>query len=80
MKALHDLRKLDPWGNDIKATDDFLDPLFAKFFEKLGLKNLFNKSDYHTLIQFIPKDKIDPEIGMKLDEIVRISKQARPVQ
>jgi hypothetical protein len=33
-------------GPDIKASDDFLDPLFRKFYEKLGLLNLMRKTDY----------------------------------
>ena len=30
------LRQESPWSPDIKVTDDFLDPLFETFFEKLG--------------------------------------------
>ena len=76
--ALKTLRKLDLWSPDIKATDEFLDPLFDKYFEKLGLPNLLKKSDYHILTRLVPKDKIDPEIMEKLDAIVAVAKKANP--
>jgi len=76
--ALKTLKKLNPWSPDIKATDEFLDPLFDKYFEKLGLPNLIKKSDYHILARLVPKDKIDPEIVEKLDAIVAVAKKAKP--
>lgn len=75
--ALHKLRKLDPWSPDIKATDDFLDPLFDTYFEKLNLPNLLRKSDYHELARLVPKEKIDPEIIEKLDAIVEVAKRTK---
>ncbi len=79
-KALKTLRNTDPWSPDIKATDDFLDPLFKKFFEKLELPNLLQKTDYHVLASLAPKTEIDPEIAEKLDAIVAVAKKARPRQ
>ena len=76
--ALKTLKRLEIWSPDIKATDDFLDPLFDKYFEKLGLTNLLRKSDYHILARLVPKDKIDPEIIEKLDAIVETAKKAKP--
>jgi hypothetical protein len=76
--ALKTLKKLDLWSPDIKATDEFLDPLFDKYFEKLGLPNLIKKSDYHILARFVSKDKIDPEVTEKLDAIVKTAKKAKP--
>ena len=76
--ALKTLKRLEIWSPDIKATDEFLDPLFDKYFEKLGLPNLLRKSDYHILARLVPKDKIDPEIIEKLDAIVETAKKAKP--
>ncbi|HEX5736704.1 MAG TPA: AAA family ATPase [Blastocatellia bacterium] len=76
--ALRTLGKGDPWSPDIKATDDFLDPLFREYFKILGLPNLMQKTDYHVLARLLPKDQIDPEIIEKLDAIVGIAKQAKP--
>lgn len=67
----------NPWSPDIKATDEFLDKLFDRYFMKLKLPNLLRKSDYHVLAQLMPKEKIDPEISEKLDAIVEIAKQAK---
>ena len=62
----------------IKASDDFLDPLFQSFFEKLSLPNLLRKTDYHVLARLVPKDKIDPEVIVKLDGIVEVATKAKP--
>ena len=76
--ALRTLRRIEPWSADIKATDDFLHPLFQLFFDKLRLPNLIRKTDYHVLARLVPKDKIDPEIITKLDGIVAVAKKAKP--
>jgi hypothetical protein len=75
--ALKTLRKTDPWSPDTKATDDFLDPLFEKYFEKLDLPNLPRKTDYHQLARLVPKEMIDPEVIEKLDAIVTAARNAR---
>jgi hypothetical protein len=76
--ALAALGKPSPWGADIKASDDFLDPLFRKFYEQLGLPNLMRKTDYHTLAPLVPAALLDEEVREKLDSIARTAKQARP--
>jgi len=78
-QALRTLRKPDPWSLDIKASDELLDPVFERFFEKLGLPpNLLRKSDYHILARLVPADKIDPEVVEKLDAIADVARRARP--
>ncbi len=76
--ALQTLGKPSPWSPDIKATDDFLDRLFEKYFQELQLPNLLRKTDYHVLASLVPPEKIDPEIAEKLDAIVEIAGKARP--
>jgi ABC-type arginine transport system ATPase subunit len=78
--ALRILGRPDPFGPDIKASDDFLGPVFQKYFEKLELRNLMQKTDYHVLAPMVPSNKLDPEIGAKLDRIVDVAKRARPVK
>ncbi len=63
----------DPWSVDTKATDDFLDPLFKRYYTDIGLPILTRKSDYHELARFISPADIDPEIIEKLDAIVEIA-------
>jgi hypothetical protein len=74
--ALARLRRPDPWGSDIKASDEFLDPLFANFYEKLGLPNLVRKSDYHRLALHVPVAEIDAEVAVILDGIAEVAERA----
>ena len=74
--ALKALDKASPWGPDIKASDDFLDPLFKKFYSELGLENLTKKASYYRLADFVPLDDIDPEVVEKLDAIVDTATRA----
>ena len=78
-KALETLGKGSPWSPDSKVSDDFLDPLFDSFFNKLGLENLMRKTNYHTLVQYVPTDQIDPEVSEVLDGILEIANQAKPL-
>ena len=78
-KALTTLRKGSPWSPDTKVSDDFLDPLFDSFFKKLGLENLMRKTNYHTLVQYVLPDQIDPEVSEVLDGILAIANQAKPM-
>ncbi|NPV87743.1 MAG: AAA family ATPase [Anaerolineae bacterium] len=77
-RALKTLGKADPWSEDIKASDDFLDPLFERYYEKLQLPNLLRKSGYYELASLVPKELIDSEVIEKLDAIVDVAKKAHP--
>ena len=78
-KALETLGRSSPWSPDSKVSDEFLDPLFESFFKKLGLENLMRKTNYHTLVQHVPADQIDPEVSEVLDGILEIANQANPM-
>ena len=75
--ALTTLGKGSPWSTDIKASDEFLDPLFAAYFNKLGLPNLMAKKSFYELVQYVPESEIDPEVCEKLDAIARVAQQAK---
>jgi ABC-type lipoprotein export system ATPase subunit len=75
--ALRTLGRPDPWSADLKASDDFLNPLFDLFFQKIGLPNLLRKTDYHALARLVPKDKIDQEVVTKLDGILAVAQKAK---
>jgi ABC-type taurine transport system ATPase subunit len=79
-KAMETLGKGSPWSPDTKVSDDFLDPLFAAFFKRLGLPNLMRKSDYHVLARYLSMKDTDPEISEVLDLIVQVANQARPLR
>ena len=78
-EALRTLGKGSPWDNDAKVSDDFLTPLFERYFRKLDLPNIMSKRSFHELARFVPRDKVDPEITEKLDAIVQIANSAQPV-
>jgi energy-coupling factor transporter ATP-binding protein EcfA2 len=77
-QALQTLGSPSPWGPDIKASDEFLDRVFRRFYEKLGLPNLMRKTDFHTLAPFVPAAALDEDIGEMLDRIVDTAKRAAP--
>jgi energy-coupling factor transporter ATP-binding protein EcfA2 len=77
-QALEVTGKPSPWSPDIKATDEFLDPLFKRFFARVGLPNLFRKTDYHRLVEHLPAAQIDSEVSEVLDGIHAVATAARP--
>lgn len=68
----------DPWWIDTKISDQFLDRLFPAFFAKFGLPNLMNKTNYHTLVSFVPPQEVVPEVISVLDAIVATAAKAQP--
>ena len=77
--ARETLGQESPWSPDIKVTDDFLDRLFETFFEKLEMPNLMQKTNYHTLVQYLPAAQIDPEVTKVLDAILEVAEKAAPL-
>lgn len=76
--ALAALGKPDPWGADIKASDDFLDNVFREFYTALELPVLLRKTDYHVLAPFVPADQLDAEVKEILDAIETVAGKALP--
>ncbi|HET6202430.1 MAG TPA: AAA family ATPase [Planctomycetota bacterium] len=70
----------DPWWSNSKASDEFLDRLFERFFLELGLPNLMRKTDYHVLARYVPVEKIEPEVLEVLDGVRSVASRARPVR
>ncbi len=73
--ALTTLGKPGPWSADVKASDDFLHPLFTEFYEKVNLPNVMRKTDYHTLAPYVAAAAIDEEVREVLDAISRVASQ-----
>ena len=74
--ALELFGKNPPWSDDIKATDDFLDPLFTNYSKQLGIPLILRKSRYSALVEFLSTDEIDKEVIEKLDAVVKVAKRA----
>ncbi len=78
VSALKVTQKPDPWGEDIKITDDFLDPLFKNYYERLGISQQTYKRDYHGLADAIPIEEIPAEVIEILDAISEVANRANP--
>jgi hypothetical protein len=76
--ALAALGKPDPWSPDLKTSEEFLNPLFRRFYENVRLPNLMGKTDYHTLAPFVAADELDREVAEKLDAISDVATRAQP--
>ena len=61
-----------------KASDEFLEPLFGAYFEKLGLQSLITKKNFYELVEHVPVAEIDEEIREKLDAIVGVAEGSTP--
>lgn len=79
-EALKKTRKPAPWSPDIKASDDFLDPLFENYFERLRMPNQMRKSNYHVLARYVRREDVDPEVTEKLDAILAVARRAKPAE
>jgi hypothetical protein len=77
-EALETLGKGSPWDANTKVSDEFLAPLFEKYFKKLRLPNVMAKKNFHELARLVPKEKIDSEVKEKLDAIVEAKRNAKP--
>ena len=77
-QAMETLGKGSPWNAGAKVSDEFLAPLFAAYFQKLGLPNLMDKKNFYDLAEHVPEAEIDPEIAEKLDAIAETAQSARP--
>ena len=78
INALRLTTEHDPWGPDIKVTDEFLDRLFKLYYERLGIPQQTFKRDYHGLADAIPIEEIAPEVSTMLDSILEVANRAAP--
>ncbi len=75
--ALTALGKASPWGSDIKASDEFLTPLFRAYYRHLELPNLMAKKQFHELAEYIQEDEIADEMREVLDAIAGVASDAQ---
>lgn len=74
--ALRILNKPDPWGPDLKVSEEFFEPLFRRFYGILELPNRMNKSDYCELAHFLEPEETDEEVVRVLDQIYEVARPA----
>lgn len=80
VNALKLTNKPDPWGADIKVTDEFLDPLFKLYFERLGTPQQIFKRDYHGLADVVEVSGLPVEVNAVLDDLTSVASKARPAR
>jgi len=69
--ALKTLGK-DPWSDDFKVSDEFLTPLFARYYSNLEQPNQMLKTNFHRIAGVLRPEEIDNEIINVLDNIKKI--------
>ena len=70
----------DRWWVDVKASDEFLDRVFERYFEMLGLPDLMRKTDYHRLARYVPLVAVSADVIAALDAIRGVADEARPAE
>ena len=58
---------LAPDSKDAKVSEDFLEPVFERFFRSLGQSDRMPKRRFHELVPYIPDADLDSELKEKLD-------------
>jgi AAA domain, putative AbiEii toxin, Type IV TA system/AAA ATPase domain len=69
---------IDPWSADVKASEQVLPAILKNYYENLGTSGWLDKSDFHTIAEFILPEEIDPEIQNVLDGLFAEVQKARP--
>ena len=74
-KAFQTLNRPEPFSDAIKASDDFLVPLFKNFTTSLNQSTsmTLHKKDFYKLVEHIPLEEIDEEVKVALDNIVDVA-------
>ena len=73
-KALKTLGK-EPWSDDIKASDEFLDPLFKNYSSRLDIPLIIRKREYYQLVKFAQENTFDKEVTDKLNVILEVAQR-----
>ncbi|MDA8002181.1 MAG: AAA family ATPase [Alphaproteobacteria bacterium] len=75
--AANTLNRPKPFSDDIKASDDFLVPLFRNFAvaKGTGVSQSLQKKDFYKLVEYIPSEEIDLEVSEVLDGILEVAKK-----
>lgn len=75
-EALKRLNQGSPWDGDLKVSEQFFEPLFTAFYEKVAMSGGLAKSDYHFLVEYIEPAAINGEVVQVLDAINEIASNA----
>lgn len=79
IKALKTFGKDTQLPNDLKVSDDFMEPLFRIYSQKMNIPLILRKSEFYKLVKYIPKNNFDKEIIEKLDLIFKVAQKAKVI-
>jgi len=71
--ALETFGRPELWSDDVKASDDVLEPIFRAFSKQMGVPLIERKRDFHKLVHLMNPDGVDAEIVRKLDLICEVA-------
>jgi hypothetical protein len=57
----------DPWGPDLKVSEELLPQVFKAYFQSLAVPDRTNKSDFHILSSAMLPTEVDDEVRVVLD-------------
>lgn len=79
-QAFSTMNRPDPFSEDVKASDDFLVPLFRNFAGALEWppSQALQKKDFYKLVAYIPEEEIDKEVITVLNKIDETASNANP--
>jgi hypothetical protein len=69
---------VDPWGADVKISEQVLPAIFRNYYANLNLKNEMAKADFHDLVQYLEPSEINPEVTEVLDRLLETVNRATP--
>ncbi len=76
--ALSALGKPTGWSSDVKASDEFMEPVFRRFSDKLGIPLVARKGRFYELVKLMKPEEVDAEVREKLDLIHDIATRSQP--
>lgn len=76
--ALATLGKPSPYSADIKASDEFLDPVFQDYSKRLDLPLQLRKATYFRLVSHARPEELSEEVNHVLDLVLSTAQLARP--
>lgn len=61
----------DPWGPELKVSEDLLPQVFKAYYQSLAVPDRTNKSDFHNLASAMLPEEVDDEVRVVLDAMYR---------
>ena len=77
-EALAKLTRGSPWDGELKVSEEFLEPVFRRYYERLELPNEMAKKNFHVLARFIEEAELAPEVSEVLKLVSKVSSTAEP--